>query len=91
MDYPRMADCNNQQIYNIVEPKKKWCLKKGGEFLSSLRVTNKCGTAAMTYQLSSDKEEAIQICTKSAALTMLAAIECHLVDGFEVTTFGNKS
>lgn len=64
--------------------KPKWCLKKGAEYLASVRVSNKDGNAAMTYSLTNNKEDALQLCTKVAAISILCAIENHLATEFEV-------
>jgi len=69
---------------NMHSHKVKWVLKKGNEYLSSIRCSNKEGKAAMTYALTSDKEEALQLCTKVAAISMLCAIENHLSTEFKV-------
>lgn len=72
------------QYVDIPNIQKKWVLKKGNEYLSSIRCSNKEGKAAMTYALTSDKEEALQLCTKVAAIAMLCAIENHLSTEFKV-------
>ena len=67
--------------------KTKWCLKNGIQYLSSVRVENKGGNAAMSTCMTTEKDNALQLCTKAAAMSILCALEHHVESGLAVYNY----
>tara|TARA_R110000868_G_scaffold175257_2_gene412211 strand:- start:911 stop:1177 length:267 start_codon:yes stop_codon:yes gene_type:complete len=80
MLYPE--DYNNQKNPQLT---KKFCLKKSNEFVQSIRLEMKQSRPSLSYSLTSVKDEALQFCTKVAALSIILSIEHHLTSGFTVS------
>jgi hypothetical protein len=81
MQYP--TESRNSQA------KKKYGLKKDNEYLSTIKAKDKDGIVAMGYTVTTEKSEALKLCTKAAALAMLCVIESHMETKFEVCVFND--